>query len=102
MFDYVQFTESEGNNSTKNLLLFTLSTCSFCAEALEYLKKKDLRFRWTATDELPFDVRRKLRNEFIRIFKERMYYPTLVVDGKKVLSGFEIEEWQEELEVEDA
>ncbi len=99
MFDYIQFTLSEGDNSAGDLRLFTLSTCSFCAEAMQYLKDHNLRFLWVATDELPLGVRRKLRNEFIRIFNERMYYPTLVVGDHTVLSGFEIEEWQEELEL---
>lgn len=99
MFDYIQFTVSEGDISTKDLRLFTLSTCSFCAEAMGYLKENNLRFAWVSTDELPLAIRRKLRNEFIRTFRKRIYYPTLVVDGRKVLSGFEAEEWQEELEL---
>lgn len=100
MFDFVPFTENQGKHSSKELHLFTLSTCSFCAEAVEFLRNHEIAFHWVETDGLPFGVRRRLRNEFIRTFKERMYYPTLVVDGKKVLSGFEIEEWREELEIE--
>lgn len=101
MFDYVQFAESEGEIARKRLLLFTLSTCSFCAEAIQFLTDNNLRFHWIETDELPFDVRRKLRNEFNRTFGERMYYPALIVDGSKVLTGFEIDEWREALELYD-
>lgn len=101
MFDYLAYNDNDGDHTERDLLLFTLSTCSFCAEALQFLKDHNFRFRWVATDELPFNLRRKLRNEFIRTFKERMYYPTLVVDGAKVLSGFEVDEWQEELEIKE-
>lgn len=101
MFEYIQFVEYEGKRRPKELRLFTLSTCSFCAEAVEFLKEKDIAFDWIETDGLPFGVRRKLRNDFIKLFGGRMYYPTLVVNGEKVLSGFEIEEWKEELGTED-
>lgn len=100
VFDYIPFAVNEGERHPKELHLFTLSTCSFCAEALEYLKSSSVSFKWVETDGLPFGIRRKLRNDFIRTFGKRMYYPTLVVDREKVLSGFEIDEWKEELEIE--
>lgn len=97
MFEYIRFTEQDGARRPKELRLFTLSTCSFCAEALEFLKENEVAFDWVETDGLPFGVRRKLRNDFMKSFGERMYYPTLVLNGEQVLSGFEIEEWKEEL-----
>ena len=100
VFDYIPFAENDGDDTPEELLLFTLSTCSFCAEALEYLQSRKLRFKWVETDGLPFGLRRRLRNDFIKTFRERMYYPTLVIGNGRIVSGFEQVEWREAIDGE--
>lgn len=78
-------------------LLFTLSTCAFCEQARRFLQESGLRYSFIRVDLLPLEVKRRLRTDFVRELERRLYFPTLVIDRERVLTGFDRARWTEAL-----
>ncbi len=93
MFDYLEFRPVEGKPSGHDLRLFVLTTCTHCALALRYLQREGLAYRLIYGDELPLELKRRLRNDFARSFHAPVRYPSLVVDETRLIVGFEQAEW---------
>lgn len=100
MFEKVDFTLVEGKKSEKDLVLFSLSTCGFCRRAKAYLDSKEFQYRFIQADELGFEDKASLKQEFKERFKETLHFPTLVINKKNVLIGFIKPHWEMILEGE--
>ncbi len=97
MFEYIRFVSVAGSREERDLRLFTLTTCAFCARSAKYLSDRGFAYLKANVDELPLESRKMFRNEIHRRFASQLRYPMLVVDGKTLLRGFEEREWEEAL-----
>lgn len=96
---YVQYNEEKGNNFNKDVLVYALSTCGFCKQALKFLREHNIPFKYVYVDLLPIDVRNRLKEDLKNKYDKRVVFPYLIIDGKTVVLGFTQEEWEKELGV---
>ncbi len=98
MFEYLEFRLVDGKPSGHDLKLFVLTTCTHCARALQYLEHRGFAYGVINGDELPIELKRRLRNDFTRSFHAPVRYPSLVIDDRTLVVGFERLEWEAALD----
>ena len=72
-------------DTPKPVKLYTLSTCSHCKAAKEFLKELEIRYEYTDVDLLQGEERQQTINE-IRKINQRLSFPTIVI-GDTVIVG---------------
>ena len=97
MFDYLHFMKVEGERSEQDLKLFLLTTCTHCERAVRWLSRHGLSYSQLYADELSLEVKKRLNSDFHRAFHAPLCYPSLVVDERELLTGFEEIEWERAL-----
>jgi len=97
VFDSVQFNKSSGKRKENTLKLMGLTTCSFCRKAKEFLDEHDFDYEYLYLDKIDPDEKKRLKEEFAKNFDKRMSYPTLIINDKKILTGFIRIAWEQEL-----
>jgi glutaredoxin len=70
----------------RNVFLFALSTCPWCAEVEAFLADRGVNYDRVYVDRLEEPLREMVRRELERLGPERNF-PTLLV-GKRVVPGF--------------
>lgn len=86
----------EGKNSEHDLVLFALSTCGWCRKARNFLEENGLSYRYVYVDLMEGDAQKEVFEE-VKARNPRRTFPTLVVDGKEVIAGFNEEKYREVL-----
>jgi len=85
----IEFIHVPGNNKIHNVILYALSTCVFCKQALNFLKENSIDFRYVFVDQLEKKVVGDLREELKKKSGRRhIAYPFLIEDDEKILVGF--------------
>jgi glutaredoxin len=74
--------------SGKQLILYTLSTCIWCKKTKELLHELNVGYDHVEVDLLDPDEKDKVIEE-IKKFNPRCSFPSLVVDGKDCIVGFD-------------
>ncbi len=97
MSEQVNFIQEPGADSGHDLTVYALSTCGFCKRALSFLRDRKIAFKYIYIDELPGDVKEKLKEELRKQFDVKLLFPFLVIDGKESVTGFLEEGWKEKL-----
>lgn len=92
--DYLE--KVEGDRKENDLLLFALSTCGWCRKAREFLDDNGFSYYLVYVDQLEGQARQEVLEEVSR-WNPRRSFPTLVVDGEKVLAGFDETRYREVL-----
>ena len=72
-------------DTQKPVKLFTLSTCSHCKAAKEFMKELGVRYEYTDVDLLQGEERQQTISE-IRKINQRLSFPTIVI-GDTVIVG---------------
>ena len=86
----------EKNNKKSNVKLYALSTCIWCKKTREFLDKKGVEYSYTYVDELEGEEREKVLDE-LRQLNPKLSFPTLHVNGDKVVVGYDEEKLREAL-----
>lgn len=71
----------------KKVKMYTLSTCSHCKAAKQWMKDHDIVFDYTDVDLLQGDERKDMIRE-VRQFNPNTTFPTIVI-GDEVIIGNE-------------
>ena len=87
-----------GKNKVHKVLIYAISTCAWCKMTKEFLKENDVEYEYVDVDLASDEDHEKIRNEIIRLGAEPTY-PTLIVDGKTVISGFRKDKIKEALDI---
>lgn len=82
----------------RTIKLFTLSTCSHCKAAKRFLAEHGVEHQFTDVDLLEGDERHAVLQE-VRKHNPRLSYPTIIIDGDRVIVGFREEELREVLDL---
>jgi glutaredoxin-like protein NrdH len=69
----------------KSVKMFTLSTCSHCKAAKEFLKEIGVEFDYTDVDLLQGEERQRTIDE-VRKVNQRLSFPTILI-GETVIVG---------------
>jgi glutaredoxin-like protein NrdH len=87
-----------GNNSKHRVLLYALSTCAWCKKTKKFLKENGIEYEYVDVDLADDEDHEKIRQDIINRGSEPSY-PTIIVDNKKVITGFRIDLLKEALEL---
>ncbi|HTY74614.1 MAG TPA: glutaredoxin family protein [Candidatus Nanoarchaeia archaeon] len=87
-----------GKNSKHQVLVYALSTCVWCKMTKQYLKDNEVEFEFVDVDLSTEADRDKIRKH-IQDLGGALSYPTIIVDSKKVITGFRKDLLKKELEL---
>ncbi len=85
----------EGRNAG-HVMFYGLSTCGWCARTKKLLDEIGVDYYFQYVDQLPEEDREKALEE-VRQWNPKGSFPTLVIDDKKCIVGYQEEEIQEAL-----
>ncbi|HNQ86227.1 MAG TPA: glutaredoxin family protein [Deltaproteobacteria bacterium] len=83
------------NNAVK---VFTLSTCSHCKAAKKFLNDHDVTFDFTDVDLLEGEEKALVIEE-VKKYNPRLTFPTIIINGDRVIIGFQDREIKEALDL---
>ncbi|MCX7026991.1 MAG: glutaredoxin family protein [Spirochaetes bacterium] len=89
----LNFTGKEGARKDHDIVVYALSTCGHCRRALEFLKERDLAYRYIYVDLLPFETKNAIKTELKDRFRENVAFPFAVIDNTSHLVGFIEPDW---------
>jgi glutaredoxin-like protein NrdH len=87
-----------GKNAKHKVFLYALSTCVWCKMTKQYLKDNDIEYEFVDVDLSSEEDREKIRKH-IQDLGGPLSYPTAIIDGKKVVTGFRKDLLKKELEL---
>jgi len=87
-----------GKNKAHKVLMYAISTCAWCKMTKQFLKENDVEYEYVDVDLASDEDHEKIRNEITRLGAPASY-PTIIVDGKTVITGFRKDQIKEALEI---
>lgn len=78
--------------------MYTLSTCAWCKKTKKFLKDNDVEYEFADIDLSNEEDREKIRQDIVR-HGGPLSYPTIIVDDKKVITGYNESEIKEALDI---
>ncbi len=91
------FEKVEGKKKDKEVILYALSTCIWCKKTKKLLEELEVEYKYIDMDMLDEKDEEKYKNE-IKKWNPDCSFPTLIIDGKKCIVGFQEEEIKKEFE----
>lgn len=85
----------DGRNKNHRVFIYALSTCVWCKRTKQFLKERGVEYEYVDVDLASGEERRKIEKEFAKTGSYS--YPTLVIDGKRVIKGYRVDEIKEAL-----
>ncbi len=76
----------EGKDKGK-VVLYALSTCGWCKKTKELLKELEVEFSYIYVDLLKGEERSNIIEQ-VKNYNKQLSFPTLVIDDKKTIVGF--------------
>ncbi|MHA1342015.1 MAG: glutaredoxin family protein [Promethearchaeota archaeon] len=95
--DYVDYIEEKGKEYEKDILVYALSTCGFCRRGLAFLRENNLPFHYIYVDQLPYDIKTRLKQDLRAKYDKRVVFPYLIINSEKVILGYVKDQWEKEL-----
>lgn len=99
MLDYLTYTHEPGSKKDRSITVYALSTCGFCRRGLQFLRDHSLDFSYVYVDELPLEVKNRVKKELLDTFHKDVSFPFLVLDDRETLVGFIEPDWKATLGV---
>jgi len=87
-----------GKNNRHKVLMYAISTCAWCKMTKKFLKENGVEYEYVDVDLASDEDHEKIRRE-IRSKGGEPSYPTLIVDDKTVITGFQKDRIKEALEI---
>ncbi len=94
MQDSLNFTVETGEKIFEEVSLYALSTCGFCKQAIYFLRKNKIEFRFVYVDQLDMEEKKELKSWLKERYQKSVSFPFLVIDDSSVLVGFKEDEWK--------
>lgn len=79
-----------------DIVLYTLSTCAWCKKTKRFLNELGVDYYFIDIDRLEGEERRKIVKQ-MKSFNPKGSYPTMVINGSKVIVSFDKDEIMEVL-----
>lgn len=86
----------EGSKSDHDVTFFGLSTCGWCRKTKQFLEENDVSFKYISVDLVPKDERGGVLEEMSK-WNPNRNFPTVVIDDKKVVVGYNPDSLKKEL-----
>jgi len=91
-------TKVDGKNKKHHVLMYAISTCAWCKRTKQLLRNNSVEFEYVDIDLCNEEDREKIRQDIIH-HGGSLSYPTLIVDDKKLITGYDEAEIREALEI---
>ncbi|HVP40396.1 MAG TPA: glutaredoxin family protein [Candidatus Krumholzibacteriaceae bacterium] len=91
-------TKVDGKNNKHHVLMYALSTCAWCKRTKQFLRNNSVEFEYVDIDLCSEEDKEKIRQDIIR-HGGSLSYPTIIVNDKKVITGYDEAEIKEALEI---
>jgi len=88
----------EGKNNRHRVLMYAISTCAWCKMTKRFLKDNDVEYEYVDVDLASDEDHEKIREDVVSKGAEPSY-PTIIVDGKTVITGLRKDKIKEALEL---
>ena len=85
----VKMNRVEGKDKAK-ILVYTLSTCGWCARTKEFLNDLGVRYSFVEVDTLAGDELQEVRSDIQRL-SGRVSFPTIVINDQTCVVGYNTE-----------
>ena len=89
------FVKVDGEKRDHKVLIYALSTCVWCKRTKQFLKDSKICYEYVDIDLVEPDERRKIESELEKW--KCQAYPAVLIDGKKLIVGFKVDELKEAL-----
>lgn len=93
--DMIEFTEVPGEDRG-DVKLYAISTCVWCKRTKKLLGDLGVKFKYVFVDKLDKDARKEVENEMMK-WNPRTSFPTIVIDSKGSIIGYQEDEIKEAL-----
>lgn len=87
-----------GTNKNHKVRMYALSTCIWCRRTKSFLKENNVEYEYVDVDLASKEDAEKIRQE-IREKGGRLTFPTTIIDDKKLISGYRVEDLKEVLDI---
>jgi len=87
-----------GKNKKHRVLMYAISTCSWCKRAKKFLTDNRIEYEYVDVDLCSKEEREKIRSDILS-HGGRLSYPTIIVDDRNLVTGFQEDEIREVLEI---
>jgi len=91
----VNATRVEGRRKDHKVFMYTLSTCVWCKRTKQFLKDSGVEYEYVDVDQANSEQLKKIEKDFAKTGSYS--YPTIVIDDKRVIKGFKVDEIKEAL-----
>jgi len=80
----------------RKVKMFALSTCSHCKATKKFLNDYNVNYECTDVDLLDGEDKEAILDE-VKKYNPRMTFPTIIIDGDRVIIGFQEDKIKEAL-----
>jgi len=87
-----------GRNNKHRVLMYAISTCAWCKRTKKFLKNKNIEYEYVDADLCSNEEREKIRSDILN-HGGRLSYPTIIIDNKILITGFQEDKIREALEI---
>ena len=92
------FSKVQGKKNQHKVVLYALSTCVWFKMTKQYLKDNEIEFEFIDVDLTEPQEKQQI-HEHIQSKGGTLSYPTIIVDDKKIITGFRKDLLKEALEL---
>lgn len=85
---YKEHIEKVAGKKTKEIMLFSLSTCMWCHKTIDLLNELGVEYGHVIVDLLDEEADQQEVYEEIGKFSENVGFPVLIIDNEKAIIGF--------------
>ena len=94
----MEFSKVSGKKNNHKVTVYALSTCVWCKLTKQFLNENDVEYEYIDVDLCNEEDKQKVR-QTITSKGGSLSYPTTIVDGKVVITGFRKDKLKEALEI---
>jgi glutaredoxin-like protein NrdH len=94
----LEFTKIKGRNKEHRILIYALSTCVWCNRTKKLLQDNGIEYEYVDVDLSDKDDQMKIRSDIVRRGGKAIY-PTLIIDDKILITGFQEDRIKEALHI---
>jgi len=92
---FVKVVKVQGGKRNHKVFMYALSTCVWCKRTKQFLKDNDVDYEYVDVDLESGEDRKKIERELAS--RECYVYPALLIDDRRLVRGFNVEEIKEVL-----
>ena len=94
----MQTTRVPGRNNKHKVLMYAISTCAWCKRTKNFLRDNNIEYEYVDIDLCGREDREEIRKDILSR-GGRLSYPTIIIDNKSLITGFQEDKIREALEI---